>query len=53
MPLDDQIIFSRLPQNYFMQEEDQKDLNAAMFDIKKMREGFITHFAASGMTEQL
>jgi hypothetical protein len=24
-----------------------------MFDIKKMREGFITHFADSGMTEQI
>ena len=51
--MNDQIIFSRLPKDYFMQSSEQLDLDAAVADIKKMREGFVSYMRDSHLSEEL
>ena len=40
----EQVVYNRLPKDYFMQAaEDQMDIDIAINDIKKLREGFISY----------
>ena len=49
-----QVVYNRLPQNYFMQDaEEQMDLDMAMSDIKRMREGFVTYVNEQNAGEQV
>ena len=53
-PINEQVIFSRLPQNYFVKNQDSPgNFDSAMNDIKQMREGFMAQLSESGMEEHL
>ena len=42
--LTEQVVYSRLPKNYFMSEaEEQMDIDIAINDIKQLRQGFISY----------
>ena len=48
------MVYNRLPKNYFIQDaEEQMDLDMAMNDIKKMREGFVTYVNEQNQNEQV
>lgn len=47
MKINEEVIFNRLPQNYFMEDNEQKDLNVVLSNIKEMREGFVEYMALS------
>ena len=49
-----QVVYNRLPKNYFVQDaEEQMDLDMAMSDIKRMREGFVTYVNEQNAGEQV
>ena len=49
----EQVVYNRLPKDYFMQAaEDQMDIDIAINDIKKLREGFISYVNDQGEPEE-
>lgn len=41
--INEQVIFNRLPQNYFIQEDEPDDVMMAQSQLQHMREGFINY----------
>jgi poly(A) polymerase Pap1 len=51
-PLDrinEDVIYNRLPKNFFVQEEETKDLESVLSSIKQMRQDFIGYVSESNI----
>ena len=47
--ISEQVVYNRLPKDYFMQAaEEQMDIDIAINDIKKLRQGFISYVNEEG-----
>ena len=46
----EQVVYNRLPKDYFMQDaEEHVDIDIAINDIKKLREGFVSYVNDQGI----
>ncbi|CDW76668.1 UNKNOWN [Stylonychia lemnae] len=52
--LDDNVIYNRLPKNFFVQEEeDAKDMNQVLSSIQQMREDFMGYISENNIQKKL